>query len=194
MSTVQQSTFIITREDRAEDAKTILSEGLRIGRLPDTDILLNHPTVSRLHAGISEIEGYFYLINLSGSSATAINGRLIPFNEAEALAAGDEILIGPYFLTIEEIELESETLRLKVGRQVALNPGEREARHEMDARSRQSAIESPTVNPFAAVSALQVFWGKRTREKAGRPSPLHPRTPPRLGKARYNWRSTRDLV
>jgi hypothetical protein len=194
MSTVQQSTFIIAREGRAEEDKKIVSEGLRIGRLPDSDVWLNHPTVSRLHAGINEIEGYFYLINLSGSSATAINGRLIPFNEAEALAAGDEILIGPYLLNIEEIEQESETLKLRVSRQMALNPGEREARHETDARSRQSAIDSPTVNPFAAVNALQVFWGKRTREKAGRPSPLHPRTPPRLGKARFNWRSTRDLV
>jgi hypothetical protein len=38
------------------------------------------------------------------------------------------------------------------------------------------------------------MWEGRTREKAGRPSPLHPRTPPRLGKARFNWTSTRDLV
>src|SRR4051794_833499 len=119
MSTIQQSTFIITREDRAEDAKTIVSEGLRIGRLPDSDILLNHPRVSRLHAGISEIEGYFYLINLSASSGTTLNGRIIPFNEAEALTIGDEIQIGPYFLTIQEIEQDTETLKIKVVRQFA---------------------------------------------------------------------------
>src|SRR5215218_3112380 len=120
MSTVQQSTFIIAREGRAEEDKKIVSDGLRIGRLPDSDVWLNHPTVSRLHAGINEIEGYFYLINLSGSSATAINGRLIPFNEAEALAAGDEILIGPYFLNIEEIEQDGETLKIRISRQIAL--------------------------------------------------------------------------
>ncbi|MBA2733237.1 MAG: FHA domain-containing protein [Acidobacteria bacterium] len=194
MSRIQQSTFIITREGRAEEAKTIISDGLRIGRLPDSDVWLNHPTVSRLHAGINEIEGYFYLTNLSGSSATALNGRLIPFNEAEALATGDEILIGPFLLNIEEIELDSETLRIRISRQLALNPGEREGRHETEARNRHSAIESPTINPYGAVNALQVYWGKRTREKAGRPSPLHPRMPPRLGKARFNWRPTRDLV
>jgi pSer/pThr/pTyr-binding forkhead associated (FHA) protein len=194
MSTVQQSTFIITRERSAEEAKTIVSDGLRIGRLPDSDIWLNHPTVSRLHAGINEVEGYFYLINLSGSSVTALNGRSIPFNEAEALTAGDEIQIGPFFLTVDEIEEKSETLSIRITRQLALNAGELEARHETEARNRQSAIESPTLNPFGAVNALQVFWGKRTREKAGRPSPLHPRTPPRLGKARFNWTPTRDLV
>ena len=43
-------------------------------------------------------------------------------------------------------------------------------------------------------NSLKVFWGKRTREKAGRPSPLHPRTPPRPGKARFNWTPTRDLI
>lgn len=194
MSTPQQSTFIITREGRPEEAKKVVNDGLRIGRLPDSDVWLNHPTVSRLHAGINEIEGYFYLINLSGSSVTALNGRMIPFNEAEALAVGDEILIGPFALYVEEIDMASETLRIRISRQVALNAGEREARHESEAHSRQSAIESPTVNPFGAVNALQVFWNKRTREKAGRPSPLHPRTSRRIGKARFNWRPTCDLV
>src|SRR5215210_8326265 len=121
MSTVQQSTFIIIREGRAEEDKTIVSDGLRIGRLPDSDVWLNHPTVSRLHAGINEIEGYFYLINLSASSATALNGRVIPFNEAEALTTGDEIQLGHYFLTVEDIEPESETIRIKIMRQFALN-------------------------------------------------------------------------
>src|SRR5215213_6066483 len=104
MSTVQQSTFIIARAGRAEEDKKIISDGLRIGRLPDSDVWLNHPTVSRLHAGINEIEGYFYLTNLSASSGTTLNGRAIPFNEAEALAIGDELQIGPFFLYIDNIE------------------------------------------------------------------------------------------
>src|SRR6266436_2843846 len=102
MNSVSESTFIITREDRGEDPKTIVTEGLKIGRLSDSDVWLNHPAVSRLHAGINRIEGYFYLINLSASSATALNGRVIPFNEAEALADGDVVRIGPFFLNIEQ--------------------------------------------------------------------------------------------
>src|SRR5205809_1787108 len=90
MSDVHESTFIIAREDRAVSPKTLLSDGLRIGRLPDSDVWLNHPTVSRLHAGISKIEDYFYLINLSASSATTLNGRAIPFNESDALDARSE--------------------------------------------------------------------------------------------------------
>src|SRR6266851_3395453 len=123
MDTVRETTFVIAREDRAEDPKTILSDGLRIGRVPDSDVWLNHPTVSRLHAGINRIEGYFYLINLSASSATTLNGRAIPFNEAEALADGDMVRIGPFFLNIEQTD---QVFRLSVSLQFALNVAEGE--------------------------------------------------------------------
>jgi pSer/pThr/pTyr-binding forkhead associated (FHA) protein len=194
MSTVRPSTFIITPKGRVEEDKTVVGEGLRIGRLPDSGLWLNHPTVSRLHAGISEIEGCFYLINLSASSATALNGRSIPFNEAEALAAGDEIQIGPYILRVEEADEESETIRIGVERQFALNVGELEARHAAEADQKQPAAEGRSGCSPGAADALKIFWGKRTREKAGRPSPLHPQAPPHLGKARFNWTPTRDLV
>ena len=195
MSEVQQSTFVITREDRAEEAKVTMSDGLRIGRLPDSDIWLNHPTVSRLHAGINEVEGYYYLINLSASSATALNGRSIPFNEAEALTTGDEIQIGPFYLNIESIEPASETFRIRVKRQFALNVGEREAQHDAESHKKQLEAKSQIASSSEATNALKIWWDdKRSRVKAGRPSPLHPQTPPRLGKARFNWTPTRDLV
>ncbi|MFN2517188.1 MAG: FHA domain-containing protein, partial [Pyrinomonadaceae bacterium] len=193
MSTVQQSTFIIIREDRTEEAKTIRSDGLRIGRLPDCDIWLNHPTVSRLHAGINDIEGYFYIVNLSGSSAATLNGRIILFNEAEALTEGDEIQIGPYFLRIEKIDAANKTLQIGIVQQYALHVGEREPRHKIESYKAQPAVEGRVAGSEVA-NSLKVFWDKRTREKAGRLSPLHPQTPPRLGKARFNWTPTRDLV
>lgn len=195
MNTAYESTFIIIREDRAVDPKTIVSEGLRIGRHPDSDVWLNHPTVSRLHAGINKVEGYFYLINLSASSATTLNGRAIPFNEAEALTDGDEIQIGPFFLKIAQTV---EALRIRVVLEFAVNVGKRAARHTSELLDEQLAARRRTRNleqrPSEVVNALKVFWDKRTREKAGRPSPLHPKTPPRPGKIQFNWRPTRDLV
>lgn len=214
MSTVQQSTFIIDREDRAEAPKTIIREGLRIGRLPDSDIWLNHPKVSRLHAGINRIEGYFYLINLSASSATTLNGRVIPFNAAEALTDGDEIQIGPFFLLIQQTD---EKLRIRVVLQFALSVGERTPLYKAESYQKQLASESRVTGSLLAptarldssvarealtrmghaselVNAIKIFWDKRTREKAGRPSPLHPQAPPRLGKVRFNWIPTRDLI
>ncbi|HYR77975.1 MAG TPA: FHA domain-containing protein [Pyrinomonadaceae bacterium] len=192
MSAVNQTTFIIAREDNAQEPKTIVRQGLRIGRAPDSDIWLNHPTVSRLHAGVNEIGGYFYIVNLSASSATALNGRIIPFNEAAALTAGDEIQIGPYFLNIEETDA---TLRIRIVVQFALAVGEREPRHKAEAYKKQLATPGRIAPTSEISSSLKIWWDdKRTRERAGRLSPLHPQTPPRVGKIRFNWKPTRDLV
>jgi len=217
MATVRDSTFIIIREDRVLDPLTVVSDGLRIGRLRDSDIWLNHPKVSRLHAGINEVEGYFYLTNLSGSSGTTLNGRVIPFNEAEALAIGDELQIGPFFLYIDNIEPDTETLTIRVGVQFGVGVGDREPVHKSEAHEKQLTVERITgpleiptgsltdtfrsqrsegeISYLADVTnAIKIFWEKRTREKAGRPSPLHPRRPPHTGKARFNWIPTRDLI
>src|SRR3954464_11728030 len=136
---LRTSTFIIMREDRAEDAKTLVTEGVRIGRLTDCDIVLNHPTVSRLHAGINEVGGRFYIVNLSGSNATTLNGRIVPFDEADALANGDTLQIGPYFLYIEQAA--DGRLRVRIALQMALNVGEFEARAAVEKRTREKQAE-----------------------------------------------------
>jgi pSer/pThr/pTyr-binding forkhead associated (FHA) protein len=189
---LRNSTFIITREDRAEDAKTLVTEGLRIGRQNDCDLVLNHPTVSRLHAGLNRVGRRFYLINLSGSNATTLNGRVIAFDETEALASGDQIRIGPFFLIVEQAA--DQLLRLRISHQFALTVGDTEAREEAKPEHLQPEETTVEFVPRDVAGALKVFWDKRTREKAGRQSPLHPHNPPRLGKARFNWTPTRDLV
>ena len=186
----QISTFIIVREDRGLDPTTLVVEGLNIGRAPDCELLLNHPTISRLQAGIKEIEGRFYLFHLSSTNPTTLNGELVAREEAEALASGDEVRAGPFFLRIDR---KDEVLVITVTLQFGLLIGEVEARGEpLLAQSAARPAVAPA--PKALADALDLFWGKRTRKKAGRKSPLHPRRPPRLGKARFNWTPTRDLV
>ncbi|HEX8706955.1 MAG TPA: FHA domain-containing protein [Pyrinomonadaceae bacterium] len=189
---LRNTTFIVTRDDKAEAAKTLVTEGLRIGRLPECDIVLNHPTVSRLHAGINELGGRFYIVNLSGSNATTLNGRVVPFDAADALAAGDILQLGPFFLLIEQAS--ERLLKLRVSHQFALNVGEMEARQESEEKRQEEFTRARAEASSEVAGALKVFWDKRTREKAGRPTPLHPHHPPRLGKARFNWTPTRDLV
>jgi hypothetical protein len=184
----QLSTFIIVREDRGLDPTTLLAEALKIGRAPGRDLLLNHPDVSRLHAGIKEIDGRFYLVNLSSSNSTTVNGRLVVREEAIALASGDEIRIGPFFLRTER---KDDALEIVVTLQFGLRIGEAEARGESPGTQDLGEVAAA---PTDVAQALDLFWGKRTREKAGRKTPLHPRRPPRLGKARFNWTPTRDLV
>jgi hypothetical protein len=190
---VQRGTIVITREDRAQDSVELVTEGLRVGRLPECEVSLNHPSVSRLHAGINYIAGRFFLINLSRSSSTTLNGRLVAPDEAEALAGGDVLQIGPFFLYFD---YRNNDLHIKVSQQIAMNVGEVEARSEDksgEIRAMWKRAQAARASSEVA-DALKVFWGKRTREKAGRPSPLHPRRPPRVGKSRFNWTPTRDLV
>jgi hypothetical protein len=189
----QASKFVIIREDLNVDPLTLVTEGLKIGRLPSSEIVLNHPTVSRLHAGINEAEGRFYLFNFSHSSGTTLNGRVVAVEEAEVLADGDVIQIGPFFLYIDR---EEEALKLRVALQMAVNIGDAEVRQ--DAQSPGEDKKPAAEEPSEEVSqALNVFWEKRKREagKMQRLSPMRPHAPSRvLGKARFNWTPTRDLV
>ena len=183
------STFIIIREDRTVDPTVLATDGLKIGRSPECGLVLNHPTVSRLQAGITEIDGRFYLFNLSASNPTTLNRRMVANEEAEVLASGDDVRIGPFFLRIDR---QAEALQITVTQQIGLRIGEAEARDNLSAAQPLVRAAAPAASELA--QALDLFWGKRSREKAGRKSPLHPRRPPRLGKARFNWTPTRDLV
>ena len=48
--------YIIIRADLPVDPITIISEGLLIGRLTECEVMLNHPSVSRVQAGIKQFE------------------------------------------------------------------------------------------------------------------------------------------
>lgn len=198
----QTSTFVVTREDLAQDPVTLTTDGLKVGRLPSCEILLNHPTVSRLHAGIKEAGGRFYVFNFSHSSGTTLNGRVVPLDEAEALADGDVLQIGPFVLHVGRA---GEALRIRVTLQVAVNVGEAGERAESPRASdadeqRQRQRQSASARDAASAevtSALAVFWSARRREagKMQRLSPVRPHAPSRVvGKARFNWTPTGDLV
>src|SRR5256885_13069013 len=107
----QAHPYIISRDDWAEAPVTLEAEGLRIGRRPACELVLNHPMVSRIHAGIKKLGGRFYLLNFSKSNPAALNGRLVQFEQAEALVSGDIIRIGPFFLIVGRAD---ETLGIRV--------------------------------------------------------------------------------
>ena len=91
-----EATFIIVREDLQLDPATIVSEGVLLGRLPTCELLLNHPSVSRLHAGISYNDGDYYIRTLRQSNPVVLNGDELA--DYQALAPGDVLGIGPVWL------------------------------------------------------------------------------------------------
>src|SRR5437764_9487140 len=120
-----EATFIIAREDLQVDRVTIVAEGLLIGRLPICELLLNHPSVSRLHAGITYADGNYYLRNLRPSNPIMVNGAKL--DEYEALADGDVVGIGPFALNID---FAQGWLVVKVSLQIAASPADAMARRE----------------------------------------------------------------
>ena len=108
------ATFIIIREDLQIDPVTIMAEGLLIGRIPTSELLLNHPTVSRLQAGITNSEGEFFIRNLRVSNPIMLNGEVLA--DYEALTDGDVVGIGPFAINIS---FAQGALTLKVSLQIA---------------------------------------------------------------------------
>jgi hypothetical protein len=196
----QQNKFIIVREDLLQDPVTIITEGLLLGRLTECELLLNHPSVSRVQAGIKQIDGVYYIFNLRPSNPVLLNGRAIENNEA--LGHGDQLEAGPFLL---QLDLRDEalviTVSLRIGRKA----------HEFDVSSPSigtqkledlSAVlsgefkKAPRAAPIPGTKALDIFWEKRIKEagKMVRPAPLFPRGQKRTGKAQFNWAPTSDLA
>jgi hypothetical protein len=207
--------FIIIRNDLDIDPVALETEGLTIGRLKGNDLVLNHPTVSRTQAGIKEVEGDYWIFNLSNANGTLLNGELV---ESVPLADGDLIQIGPFFLRPTyandgltlEVELSIKPLPIAAAMTGALrSPGEAGKtvmldRRLLDQREKTTPLgtqRSSGAGRFSGIwptfeeQALGVFWDKRKREagKLDVESPLRPKVRRRLGKARFYWRPTRDL-
>jgi hypothetical protein len=208
-----QGTFIIVRNDLQIDPGTIVAEGLLVGRLPTCELLLNHPSVSRLHAGITASEGEYYIRNLRPANSIMLNG--MPLEQYEALTEGDVLGIGPFSLNID---FKDDALVINVSLQFGATPGDavaRKADSGMWALPTTVSLKLPSQPPEgeapagahkkaaprkpkpAATSskALDVFWDKRitAATKTVKPSPLFPMTGRAAGKAQSVWTPTSDL-
>src|SRR5688572_8387996 len=174
------ATFVIIREDLQVDPVTIVAEGVLVGRLPTCELLLNHPSVSRLQAGITNVEGDYYIRNFRSTNPIVLNGEKV--DEYQALTDGDVLGVGPFVLNIDLIE---GVLIIKVSIQIGATPGEAIIRKEstgvwdlpttirlpsapLDVE-KAAAHKKPTPRkppPAASGSkALDVFWDKRIRSE-----------------------------
>jgi hypothetical protein len=208
-----EATFIIIREDLQVDPVTIVSEGLLVGRLPTCELLLNHPSVSRLHAGITSADGDYFIRNLRPGNPIMLNGARL--EEYEALADGDILGIGPFALNIHLVQ---GTLMASVSLQIAATAGDAVTRREAsglwdlpttvqlelpstppEGEPAEGAHKKPAprrAKPAASSSkALDVFWDKRITNatKTIKPSPLFPLSGRPSGKAQSVWAPTTDL-
>ncbi len=83
-----------------------------IGRAPNCDVQINHPTVSRVHAELSWVHGRLMLAHLSSVNLTLVNG--IPVREQIALRTGDIIELADGILLRLELYTSGEEVTLAI--------------------------------------------------------------------------------
>jgi hypothetical protein len=179
---LRSAKFKVEKYDDLAEAGVLQQDGLVIGRLESCDVVLVHRSISRIHAGINFIENNFFLINLSVSNSLTLNGKLVAAREADVLADGDIIQIGPYAITVSR---EKDILSLFVSDQLAYN-----------LQTKELLSADKTTSPEARediADVLKVFWEKRTREKEDWGTALRPKGKPQPGKAAINWKPSKDL-
>jgi hypothetical protein len=71
-----------------------------IGRAPGSDVLIDHPAVSRQHAVIEAVNGdgkpvRYFVVDAGSHNGTSIGDRALAPSAREALTDGDQIHVGP---------------------------------------------------------------------------------------------------
>src|SRR6267143_1577507 len=155
--------YVIIRDDLLTDPVMIITDGLLIGRLLQCEVLLNHPAVSRVQAGIKQVAEEYYVFSLRPSNPVQLNGKQV--EENEALASGDILEVGPFLLKIDNTE---EALVIRVSLRIGMvasdsdvsNPslGTEKLVSSVPEEKRAAKSRPP---PIAGSKALDIFWDKR---------------------------------
>lgn len=173
--------FHIQFPGTALEPRSFRKDRILIGRLETCDLVLDDPTVSRIHAGVTFNDSRYVLSNLSTSNVLTLNGRMLASEESDVLTDGDTIQIGPFAIVVGGVDD-------KISLTVQYGLAHRVVTAGVDDTAAPDAASETSVD-----DVLKVFWEKRTREKEEWGSRLRPADKPRPGKAMFNWRPTRDL-
>lgn len=65
-----------------------------LGRAPNNDLVVPHPTVSKLHAYFSRDHDRWWLVDVGSSNGTKMNGLRAPTRARVSLNDGDTLLFG----------------------------------------------------------------------------------------------------
>jgi hypothetical protein len=168
--------FTVTFADLTVPTQAHEQDGIFLGRLNTCEVVLDHKSVSRVHAAINFQNGRYSVANVSTSNVMTLNGRQLGPQKSDILADGDTIQIGPFTLRVARL---GDELLLVIEKQSVA----------------ESAGKSTTAERMGkdAGGVLDVFWEKRSRDKEDRGTRLRPTEKPLPGKAMINWKPTGDL-
>lgn len=164
--------------------ETFAKDGIVLGRIPSCDVTLDHASVSRLHAGVNYLDSRFFVINLSGANFITLNGRKLAPGETDVLVDGDLMIIGPFAVVLA---IDGSSAVLSVRSAADSDVLKMTRRFDPDEIRAASAVDQ------GQADVLKVFWEKRSRDKEDWGTRLRPSERPVPGKARINWKPTKDL-
>jgi hypothetical protein len=70
------------------------ADRISIGRAPNCDVVLSHPSVSKLHAHVREGEGQVAIVDVGSQNGTFINGKRLEAAVATPVQVGDRVRFG----------------------------------------------------------------------------------------------------
>ncbi len=84
--------ILVSKNPRQQESIVLEKDSYVVGKLSgQADIILSHPSVSRVHAKIDRLGKEYYLCDLNSTNGTYVNGRRLMVNESVSLAPSDEI-------------------------------------------------------------------------------------------------------
>ncbi|MBN1285174.1 MAG: FHA domain-containing protein [Anaerolineae bacterium] len=101
-----RGTFRLTGPNIQQDEITVTREGLTVGRVPGSDVILIHTQISRRHLRIMWQGRQFWVEDLDSRNGTWLRDRRLQPHQAEPLNPGDTIRAGPYMFTFVGVQVD----------------------------------------------------------------------------------------
>ncbi len=87
-----QRLVLVSMNPRQKDSFILERDSYIVGKLPERcDIVIDHPSVSRVHARLERQGKDYYLCDLNSTNGTFLNGKRLMVNERALIHPGDEI-------------------------------------------------------------------------------------------------------
>lgn len=97
----------VALEGKTRQERVFTQSEVTIGRAPTNDLVLTEPQVSGKHARVFIEDGELYITDVGSSNGTFVDTVKLRSKIPHVVGADEEIVIGPFVLTVEKIDNES---------------------------------------------------------------------------------------